>query len=563
MEAVVSRVQSADTLYLRSKAGSERRINLSSVRQPKPTDPKQAPWVPEAKEFLRKKLIGKHVKFTIDGKRPATEGYDEREMATVTYQDKNIGLLLVENGMASVIRHRQDDTDRSPIYDDLLLAEQTAQEAQKGIWSPKPPSAKQYVDYSESLDKAKRQLSLLSRQRRVPAIVDFVKSGSRFTVLIPRENAKLTFVLSGIRAPRSARNPSEKGEPFGQEAHDFANRRTLQRDVEIDVEDCDKVGGFIGTLYVNRENFAKALLEEGLATVHAYSAEKSGNANELFAAERRAKDARKGLWHDYDPSQEEEAEEPTSAGAPTNGDAAAASRRKDYRDVVVTHVDESGKLKLQQVGTGTAALTELMSSFRNFHLNPSNNQQLPGPPKAGDWVAAKFTEDNEWYRARIRRNNREAKEAEVVYVDYGNSEVVPWSRLRPLADQFSTQSKLKPQAVDAQLSFLQLPSNPEYLADTIHFIGSEIANRQLVANVDQVDKDGTLWVTLFDPNESKSGDQSLNAEIVSEGLAMVPRKLKAWERSATDVLEALKKRQAQAKEERRGMWEYGDLTEDD
>ncbi|KAF2184034.1 hypothetical protein K469DRAFT_197392 [Zopfia rhizophila CBS 207.26] len=565
LEAVVSRIQSADTLFLRNKTGAERRINLSSVRQPKPSDPKQAPWGPEAKEFLRKKLIGKHVKFAIDGKRAATEGYDEREMATITFQGKNIGLLLVENGMASVIRHRQEDTDRSPIYDDLLLAEQTAQEEKKGMWSPKAPAAKQYVDYSESLEKAKRQLSLLSRQRKVPAIVDFVKSGSRFTVLVPRENAKLTFVLSGIRAPRSARNPTDKAEPFGQEAHDFANKRTLQRDVEIDVEDCDKMGGFIGTLYVNRENFAKALLEEGLASVHAYSAEKSGSANELFAAEQKAKDARKGLWHDYDPSAEEE-DDATAAGAEItgqNGDA-AAERRKDYRDVVITHVDDSGKLKLQQVGTGTAALTELMNAFRNFHLNPSNSQPLPSPPKAGDFIAAKFTADDEWYRARIRRNDREAKKAEVVYIDYGNSETLPWSRLRPLTQpQFSPQSKLKPQALDAQLSFVQLPTNPEYLADAVHFIARETADRQLVANVDQVEKDGTLWVTLFDPKESKSGEQSVNAEVVSEGLAMVPRKLRAWERGAGDLVAKLKKREATAKEERRGQWEYGDLTEDD
>ncbi|KAF2681764.1 hypothetical protein K458DRAFT_420522 [Lentithecium fluviatile CBS 122367] len=563
LEAIVSRIQSADTLFLRNKAGVDRRINLSSVRQPKPTDPKQSPWGPEAKEFLRKKLIGKHVKFHIDGKRAATEGYDEREMATVTYQGKNIGLLLVENGMASVIRHRQDDTDRSPIYDDLLLAEQAAQEAQKGLWSPKAPATKQYVDYSESLEKAKRQLTLLSRQRKVPAIVDFVKSGSRFTVLVPRENAKLTFVLSGIRAPRSARNPTDKGEPFGQEAHDFANKRLQQRDVEIDVEDCDKVGGFIGSLYINRENFAKALLEEGLASVHAYSAEKTGNANELFAAEQKAKDARKGLWHDYDPSQEDGVEETGEAADINgqNGDAAAA-RRKDYRDVVVTHVDNTGRLKLQQVGTGTAALTELMSAFRSFHLNPSNSQGLPNPPKAGDFVAAKFTADDEWYRARIRRNNREAKEAEVVYIDYGNSEVVPWSRLRPLSQPQFSHTKLKPQALDAQLSFIQLPGNPEYLADAVNLIAQETADRQLVANVDQVDKDGTLWVTLFDPKDSKTGEDSVNAEVISEGLAMVPKKLKAWERSASDVLVALNKRQVTAKEERRGQWEYGDLTED-
>jgi hypothetical protein len=33
-------------------------------------------------------------------------------------------LLLVENGWTSVIRHRKDDEDRSPIYDELLAAEE-------------------------------------------------------------------------------------------------------------------------------------------------------------------------------------------------------------------------------------------------------------------------------------------------------------------------------------------------------------------------------------------------------------------------------------------------------
>lgn len=562
LEAVVSRVQSADTIFVRNKAGAEKRINLSSVRQPKPTDPKQSPWVPEAKEFLRKKLIGKHVKFHVDGKRPATEGYDEREMATVSFQGKNIALLLVESGMASVIRHRQDDSDRSPIYDDLLIAEQTAQDDKKGLWSDKAPAAKQYVDYSESLEKAKRQLSLLSRQRKVPAIVDFVKSGSRFTVLVPRENAKLTFVLSGIRAPRSARNESDKGEPFGKEAHEFANKRCQQRDVEIDVEDCDKVGGFIGTLYINRENFAKTLVEEGLASVHAYSAEKSGNSNELFAAEQKAKDARKGLWHDYDPSQDEDIEAAAPTTETSNGDG-ASSRRKDYRDVMVTHVEDDGRLRLQEIGAGTTALTSLMDAFSKFHLNPTNSAGLPNPPKAGEFVAAKFTADDQWYRARIRRNDREAKKAEVVYIDFGNSETIPWSRLRPLSQAQFLPSKLKPQAVEAQLAFIQLPQNPEYLADAVHFISQETADRQLVANVDQVEKDGLLWVTLFDPKQSKTGTESVNADVISEGLAMVPKKLKAWERSGGDILGALKKKQDVAKEERRGQWEYGDLTEDD
>lgn len=45
---------------------------------------------------------------------------------------------------------------------------------------------------------------------------------------------------------------------------------------------------------------------------------------------------------------------------------------------------------------------------------------------------------------------------------------------------------------------------------------------------------------------------------------MVPRKLRPWERSPAfaPVLKSLKEAERQAKEERLGMWEYGDLTED-
>lgn len=562
-EAVVSRIQSADTVYLRNRNGAERRISLSSVRQPKPSDPKQAPWGAEAKEFLRKRLIGKHVKFSIDGKRAATEGYDEREMATIQQNNKNVGLMLVEAGLASVIRHRQDDPDRSPIYDELLQTEAEAQKEGRGMWGSKGPETKAYVDYSESVEKAKRELSILQRQKKVPAIVDFVKAGSRFTVLIPRENAKLTFVLSGIRAPKTARNAADKSEPFGQEAADFANKRCLQRDVELDVEDIDKVGGFIGALYINRENFAKLLLEEGFASVHEYSAEKTGNARELFAAEQQAKEQRKGMWHSWSPADDEA--DNTGAGATAmNGTANGEpqERKKDYRDVVVTHINpETCGLKVQLIGSGTSSLSSLMNQFRSFHLSGDNNKPLPNPPKRGDIVSAKFSEDGEWYRARVLRVDRENKKAEVVYIDYGNGETVPWSQLRELNSQFSTD-RLKAQAVDATLSFLQMPANQEYRADCVDWIAREAADRQLVANVDATDKDGTLFVTLFDPKNSSSLEHSLNADIVDAGMAMVARKLRPWERSAGKALEDLKKREETAKDERRGMWEYGDLTDD-
>lgn len=522
--------------------------------------------------------------------------------------------------------------DRSPSYDELLAAEETAQKEGKGMWASKPPAAKIVQDYSESLQKAKIHCSVLQRQKRVPAVVDFVKSGSRFTILIPRENAKLTFVLSGIRAPRSARNPAEKSDAFGQEAHDFVTRRCMQRDVEIDVENTDKMGGFIGILYVNRENFAKLLLEEGFASVHAYSAEQSGNATELRAAEQKAKDARKGIWHDYDPNSVDSANEssskppsppngPSSSSAPPTDNNSSSKAKPDYRDVLITHVEPTGALKMQIISpTTTTALTNLMNDFRTFHL--SSSQTTVSTPKSGDLVAAQFSEDSEWYRARIRRIDRDARRADVIFLDYGNAESLPWSSLRPLSQpQFNLQT-LRPQAVDAQLSFCQMPRAAGYLAEAVGYLNKVVVNRQLVARVDNNhnrrsgDHDAPLFVTLFEPEGEE--EDSVNAGLVAEGLAMAGGmtggkvgggvsiagggesssaggkgsggsstaggkgsggsssaggKTSGAKKSGQDddggktttqnkAEMVMRAKEASARKERLGMWEYGDLTED-
>jgi len=60
----------------------------------------------------------------------------------------------------------------------------------------------------------------------------------------------------------------------------------MQRDVEIEIETVDKSGGFIGTLWFNKnENAAVALVQEGLATVHSYSADTLSWSRQLYAAE--------------------------------------------------------------------------------------------------------------------------------------------------------------------------------------------------------------------------------------------------------------------------------------
>ncbi|KAL6902936.1 hypothetical protein GGI43DRAFT_400758 [Trichoderma evansii] len=569
-EMTVTKILGADTILVKAKNDSaEKRINFSSIRGPRTNEPSESPFKDEAKEFLRSKLIGKHVKVSIDGTKPASEGFEARDVATVTEKGKNIGLALVEAGWASVIRHRKDDTDRAPNYDELLAAQEKAKEEKKGMWSGKPQKAKQYLDLSDNIQKAKIMLATLQRQKKVPAIVDFCKAGSRFTILIPRENVKLTLVLGGIRAPRAPRADGQGGEPFGKEALDLANRRCNQRDCEVNIHDMDKVGGFIGELYIGRENFAKVLIEEGLASVHAYSAEKSGNSVELFAAEKKAKEARSGLWHDYDPSQEEEnADEGAEDNGAPEAEVTLDKKPADYRDVIITNIDGNGRLKIQEIGKGTAALESLMTEFRKFHIDSKNNKPLADAPKTGEFVSAKFSADGQWYRARVRANDRTAKQAEVVYVDYGNSEKIAWSNLRSLDQTKFGVQKLKAQAIDASLSFVQLPTAAHYFEDAVGLIYELTEGKRLVGNFDLVDsKENISYITLYDTKGDGSlpgPNDSINKEIVASGYGMVPKKLKAWERSKAfeSYLKHLREVESQAKQDRQGMWEYGDITED-
>lgn len=552
-DAIVSRIVSADSITVRQKSGEDQRLHFSSIRGPKVSDPKQLAYANDAKEFLRKRLIGKHVNVSIDHVRPASEGFEARQIATVTISGKNVALGLVEAGLALVIKHRRDDEDRSPIYDELMAAEQIALDEQKGLHSPKEAPTVRIVDASESVAKAKAFLTFLQRQKRIAAVVEHVAAGSRFKVLVPRENAKITFVLSGIRTPRAGR-PNEQSEPFGQDALNFTTKRCLQRDVEIEVESTDRSGGFVGSLYVGKEDLAVLLLEEGLATVHEYSAEYVSNSKQLYNAQSNAQKAQRRIWNDYI------AEKETALDAPATG-AEVSPAKKEYIDIVITDVSSNGTLQVQIVSSGTQQLTQLMSKFRQFHL-ASNEAPLTTLPSVGECISAQFSEDKKWYRARVRAVDRSNNKVEVTYIDYGNGESVALENLRTLHSQFST-SALQAQCHEAVLSFLVWP-NQDYAQEAVAFLASVSAGKQLVANIDQR-TGNTMSLTLFDAHSSTSAKESLNKEMVRHGWTRVEHGAgsRGWQRAYNDIIKELQLSEKQAMKERKGLWEYGDPTADE
>lgn len=560
-DGTVIRVWSGDQISVIDKeSGKERRLQLSSTKGPKLSDPKQAYYAQEAREFLRKKLIGKHVKVMVDFIRPRDGEYEERECATVRYgnQNSNVAEQLVEKGLASVVRHRRDDEDRSSDYDKLMAAEQAAVAETRGIHSGKEQLAvKPPVNISESSARATTFVNGFKRQGKVSAVVEYVASGSRFKLFLPKDNQSLTLVLNGIRAPRTARNPSERSEPFGQEAAEFATRRYMQRDVEFEVDTVDKSGGFIGTLWLKNENVAISLVKEGLASVHSFSADGLSWSTQLYAAEAEAKQARQNLWENYDEEAEKAAQAP-----PAEDD--SGYLKSEYLDVIISDVRAQNgfSFSVQILNTeGIATLEKLMRDFslhhRVAHPAPSNFV-----PKAGDLVSAKFS-DGSWYRARIRRTSPIKKEAEVTFIDYGNQDSVSFSNIRPLDPKFRS---LPGQAQDARLSFIRLvASESEYHADAVQRFRQLCEGRKLVANIDY--KEGTtLHLRLIDPNDPVATQDPLaciNADLLREGLASIDRKGCKYLGAYPHIMSKLQTAVAEAKRDRAGMFEFGDVEEDE
>lgn len=534
-EVIVSRIWSGDQLSVINlnkdgSEGNEKRIQLSSIRQPRGNDQKSIHFQNEAKEFLRKKLIGKKVIYQHDYTRPKDENFDERECATIRLHSnlqKSLNSLLVEKGFCNVIKHKKDD-HKSLEYSQLLILEQNSINESKGIHSNKDLNAinRNIPDASETYSKANSFLNNWKRVGKVNAIVDYVLSGSRFRLYIPKDNQKLTFVLSGIRTPKTVKN-NEIYEPFSKESLDYSNRKLLQRDIEILFEGVDKVGSFIGTLLINGENFGINLCKQGLAYVHEPSAQYLNYGEDLFDAEQLAKENRRGIWENYDESENERlAEEEERKLKEKEEKEKESDSMNDLIDIFISDIRSSPfSFSVQMVGSEESKKFEtFMKSFATYHQNYKNVDFIP---KNGMLVSAKFSQDNQWYRAKIRKSSEVLKTAQVTFIDYGNEEVVNFKDLRLLDEKFKL---LKPQATSAKLSFVDLlPLDNDYGHESLDRFKEICDGRNMVAKVDHKDDNGFLHLRVLDPSDPDSAispEYCVNADLIADGLATIDKRAK-------------------------------------
>ena len=190
---------------------------------------------------------------------------------------------LNEDGTEADAEDAEEEEEKAPAVAVAAAAPPTKQEIE-ALTKAKQLSA-----------KAKQYLLFLQREKQVSAVVEFVFSASRFKLLVPKENVLISFSLAGVRTPAS-KGADGKVDPLAEEILQYVRSKVQQHSVKIEVETMDKADNFLGSIFHNRTNLAVDLLQQGYASIFGFSATKSPYAKDLYAAERQAKDARKGIW---------------------------------------------------------------------------------------------------------------------------------------------------------------------------------------------------------------------------------------------------------------------------
>lgn len=561
--ATVFKVVSSDTFVLKLADGKEETVQLTSVRAPRKSDPgHNSAYAPIAKEFARSKFIGKEVTAKVDAIRPKSLQFEERPLVTLTTAEGvNVASFLIENGFATVIRHRKDDNDRSPLWDELLEKETKATEEHKGVHSEGGPPADRTVDASENATRAKTYLTQLSRQNKISGVVDHISSAGRIRITVPRNNLVLTLVYSGVRTVKTA-------EPFGQEALDFVSNKLFQRDVQFSVNNVDKTGAFIGTLYFPGTNspVSVELVKDGFAEVHEFSAQSSGYKTELAEAQAEAQAAHLRIWKNFKGEEERAKEEAAAvAVAKAAAEAKGKSAAKNYIDIYVSNVSSTGEVSYR-LASKQAQYKKLIADLTSFHNAAANAKHtaLTRQLRRGDYVSI-VSKKGEFARGKVAVFDKATAIYVVVDVDTGKVGRYQLSSLRALPSQFSTNF-FADMAKTVALSFIKLPpAKPtDYLSEYVDALRGQIENQSVVANVDSPSTVTPANVTLFTAN-SKGPKDSVNSYLIDEGYAFIKPKLTGWEQweAWKPTLEHLKELQKNAQSDRVGVWEYGDPESDE
>lgn len=457
--AKVLEVHSGDSLSVESmNTGAVSRVFLANVRAPsfgnlRSTEDRK-PYAFEAREFLRKLLVGKAVKVEVEYSKliPAKDDKGEEierkfTFVSIKLGDKNAANEILAAGFANVVPPRVDE-DFSKYIKELQEAETSAKEGKLGLHSGKDVKNRRFTDLvgSGKGGRIKEMYSFLSSEGKIQGVVEVVFSAVKFIIRLDKQGIFIAVSLAGVKSVFNDSNMpeylavSDKGLIYSKEC-------ILQRDVEVEFEGCFPNGVLVATLYLNKKNYGVSVVSEGFAYL---AGKPSSRQDELAKAEEVAIKGKKGIWA-------------TNFSKGTQH--SDTIERLDYKkSVFVCEVASGAEFYVQDPKSKEMAIIDKEIEKVQW----KEQKRLISPVQRGTLCVAKFSADGLWYRAKVERQVREDK-YQVRFLDFGNADNVLISDLCFMPEPLK---KFRPQALACALAYVESPdikqAAGEEAADFIH-----------------------------------------------------------------------------------------------
>ena len=156
--------------------------------------------------------------------------------------------------------------------------------------------------------------------------------------------------------------------------------------------------------------------------------------------------------------------------------------------VIITAVHSPQMFWLQLYNLAT--LTEFEKLLIDINAYCEKSSLLSSVPLLGQLCCAKFNEDGSWSRARIIGFD-EKKKVNVLFIDFGNTQITDFTSLRPLLEEFL---RIPAQGVCCSLNGYSSANNEE----TSYLFSSLVLNKQFHCISSSTTSDGRPKVDLYD-----------------------------------------------------------------
>jgi staphylococcal nuclease domain-containing protein 1 len=462
-QAEFFQVHSGDSMSVRNKkTGEIHRIFLSHLKAPKlakhNSNEKDEPWAWQAREFIRKVLVGKTINCEFDYCRVMPKDGSKMNFYTVWRNpgtkdagealDRNLNVEILEHGYAAFITPRGDD-EMSKHFDSYMTAEKASKENKKGLNSTKAPAVSNYTDMigaGANKEKKKTFKSTLEHQKAVPCVIEYCFSSTKFKLRLDRHNCYIPFSLLGVKTVNKDANNTELHNKIFNSALEYVNNNTLQREATCDIMQADRVGNYFGYLTIKGKSFATSLLSEGFAVVSESSRTKITKLPEFKKAEIEAETKKKNIWN-Y--------EALVNSLKDTDGSYVNTSFTEKHADIkvrVTDYIDMNNFFVNIMPNKSLTAIDEVLNKYSSGQMR---GIPLMAPISKNLMCVAKYPVDDMYYRAKITAVLKDDK-FEVELIDFGTVEIVPLASLIKLDGSIAQYER---QAILCEMAYLKFSVN--------------------------------------------------------------------------------------------------------